>query len=112
MCWINTVHKSHRPRQNRFIAAKATKFLRKFPRCLVSASRLFLQALEANRLEINRHPRVEEPRRNRLIMQHLLQRVRYTLRSERSAAGEQMMQNRAEGIHITDRSHLAALRRG
>ncbi len=85
---------------NRFIAQETAEVFRQRLRRLVAAGRLFLQAFLAEGFEVGPHAGIEQARRDRLLVHHLLQRVGERLAHERRAAREQVIENCAERIDV------------
>jgi hypothetical protein len=70
----------------------AIQFLGHLMRALVTPLRFLLEALEANRLQITRHARVEQTRRDRLLLEHLLKDPFEAVGLKRRAARDQMIE--------------------
>jgi len=97
---------------DRLLAAKTPKFVSQGLSAGVAFGWLFFQALEANRLQIARHARVEEPWRQRLAVRYQIQRLRDRLGLERRPSGKQLIQNRAQGINVGRRADFFGFARG
>ena len=69
-------------RQNRLAIQESTKIVGQFGSRSIAPVRLLSETLQANRLKIARHLRIQQPWRNGFCMQHLIQR--YTNESPRN----------------------------
>ena len=96
-------------RVNRLVLEKASEIIGELLRGLITARWLLLQALEANRFEVARQAWSEQVRRERIVVRDLMQHIRQRLALERRTAGEQMIENRTERIHIAAPADRAAL---
>ena len=80
------------------------------PRVGVPPPRIFVQALQADRLQVARHLRVQPRGRHRLLGDHLPLRLRGRLSPERRPPGEHLVEDGAERVDVRggpDRSRLA-----
>ena len=75
---------------------------------LVALVWFLLQALEADRLQVVINLCVGEPRRHRIILNHLPDRVERRVALEWRPAREQLVQDRAEAIDVRGRADVAA----
>ena len=71
--------------------------------------RVFLQAFEADRLQVMRDARLELSRRDRLLLDDLADRVDRIARPERRTADQQLVQDGAERVDVGRRADLAVL---
>ena len=62
----------------------------------VALPRVLLQALEADRFQVARDGGIQLPRRHRVVMEHLEERIERVIRLERRPAGEQAIQHGTE----------------
>src|SRR5262245_5907640 len=66
----------------------------------VAALGIFLQALEADRLQIARHLGLKTPYRHRFLFEHLVERLERGGSAERRTAGQQLIEDGAEGVDV------------
>jgi hypothetical protein len=116
----------HRSGADRFAGQKRPRSSLSSGRRRVAARRLLGEALEAQRLEIARDVAVQQARGRRIDLPDLSDGVDGAVGPERRAAGEQLVQDRAQpvdvaarvglasgglfGRHVAGRSHRAAAR--
>ena len=101
-------HRSCRPGLRGFVPEKSLQVRGQFARAAVTLARRLPQALQAHRRQVHRHRRIQQPRRQRLLLQHLRQRLRRARPDKRRPAREQMEQQRPQPIHIRRRAHRPA----
>ena len=74
--------------------------------------RFLLQALEADRLQVGGHLRLQAARRHRLEVSHLLDRVQDRRADERRAAGDHLVEDDAERVHVGERADVLGVAAG
>ena len=89
-----------RPGQDRLAVQEAAQVVGQGSRGCVAVGRLLLQALQADRLQVARHLGLEPPRRHRLIRAHLFQSVEQRRPLEGRPAGQQLVEDRAQGVDV------------
>ena len=99
-------------RADRFVAEEPAQLVRQFGGGLKTLGRFFLQALQADRLQIDRDARIEQLRRDRIRALHLRQDLMERLCLERRPAREHLIENRAERIHVARRAERAGFAGG
>jgi hypothetical protein len=86
--------------------------LRQLLRTGIALDRLFLQAAVADRLQVGRRPRLQLAHRGRLLAHHLQDRVQGRGRLEGRPAGQALVQDGAQGVHVGRRAHALAVPAG
>ncbi len=105
-------HAAHRPGPDRLPALEAPQILRQCRRRRITLAWLFLEALQANRLQVARRLGLQPAHRDRILGQHLRQCVEYVRRLERRTPGQAFVEDRAESINVRCRTDLFALAAG
>jgi hypothetical protein len=100
-------HDSNRPRLDRRLVQVPIQFGSQLGGARVTRTRFLLQALQADRLQVAGHIRIEQTGRSRFVLEHLHQRVERCFGAEGRPAGEQFVEDRAEGIDVACRTDLA-----
>ena len=95
---------SHRPSRDRFPCAEAAEVCAERLGTGVSSGRVFLKALQGDRLEVDRQPRLEPGGGRRVGRAYLLKRVEDRRRAERRPAGQQFVQDRPERVNVSGRA--------
>ena len=85
----STLETADRPGQDRLTAEEASQIVRQVPRREVAAARVFLQALEADRLQVAGHEAIERTGTRRLMLEDLLQEHPHAA-AKRQLAGQQL----------------------
>src|SRR5262249_8658188 len=68
--------------------------------------RVLFQTPQGDRFEVAIDLRVEPPRRGGLLVEHLLERVHQAGRLERGPAGEALVEDRPQRVHVARRAHV------
>ncbi|MBI4324265.1 MAG: hypothetical protein HY674_03285 [Chloroflexi bacterium] len=92
--------RAERPRLDRLTGLKAREFVGQRLRRGIAALAFFLQAPQADRFQVAQHAGIEQARRQRLGVQHEVQRLGQGLGLERRAARQQVIERRAQRIHV------------
>src|SRR5438105_2827793 len=95
--------------QNRLAIEESAQVVRESRGIGVALARLLLQALQADRLEVAGDLGLKPSRRNGLQSPHHLQRLDQGRPLERRAAGEELVEDRAERVQVRQRADLAGL---
>src|SRR5262249_52243191 len=91
-----TLPRGYRPRENRIAVDKPAQVVRKRAGCGEPPCGLFLQAFQANRLEIMRNAWLELARRYRLLFAELTDGVERIPGLEGRPADKQLVEDRAQ----------------
>lgn len=75
----------------------------------VTAVGFFLQTLQSNRFQIPGYDGVQQARRGGFAVDHLLDRRHHRVGSERRAAGQAFVEDRAQRIHVASGTVQAPL---
>ncbi len=94
------LHPAHRPSEDRLARPKASQILGQRLGAGIAAGRHFLEAFEADGLDVLRHPRVQQPGRDRFLGHHLHYSVERRCRLERRPAGQAFIQDCPQGINV------------
>src|SRR5262249_10292129 len=95
--------------QDRLPRLKAAQILRQLGRARVALARLFLQTFQADCLQIAANLRVEQARRGGLGVDDLQHTVQPRGGPERRPAGEQLVEDRSERVHVRRLADLLVL---
>jgi hypothetical protein len=99
------LQRAHPAGADRLARQEAPQVVGQFAGTGVAALRLLGQALQADRLQVARHARLERPRRHRLARLDLLQRLQQGGRLERRPAGQALVEDGAQGVDVGGRPH-------
>src|SRR5581483_11195652 len=88
------------PRLDRLPLEIAAQIVRQGLGTGIALLRLLFQALKADGLQVTWHALLQAPRRQRLLLLHLLERVQHAFAAERSPAGDALVQDRSQSIDI------------
>ena len=86
--------------QDRLTALEAPQVLGQLERRRVALVRLFLEALQTDRLDLARHARLDLRRRNRIGVLDVRQRFERRRGAERRPAGQELVEDRAERVDV------------
>ncbi len=86
--------------QDRFTGEKSLKILGQRQGGRIALAAIFLQTLQADRLQITRHARLQLARRNRFLLANQVERVQRRRAAERRTAGDHLVQNGAERVNV------------
>ena len=100
------------PRPDRLVGQEPPQVLRQGGRGRVAPGRLLVEALQADRLEVARQLRHQPRRRHRLAPLDLLQGLQRRGGPERRPAGQQLVEDRPQGVDVRRRARLPGLTAG
>ena len=92
------------PRPDRLAGPEPPQVLGQGVGAGVAPRRLLLQAFQADRLQVARQPRLQPRRRDRLGRLDLLERLQRRRRPERRPAGQQLVEDRPQGVDVGRRA--------
>ncbi len=98
-----------RPRPRRLAALPAVQVVCKLGRRAVALARVLLKALEAKRLQVAVHLRIQGSRRLRVLVHHLRERVERRLGLKRRPVGQELVKHRAQAVDVGERRDFAPL---
>ena len=101
-----------RPRDDRLAGEEPAQVLGQRGGRVVALRRLLLQALQRDRLEVARQAGDQPRRRHRLGVLDLLERLQGGRAPERRAAGQQLVEDRPQGVDVGERPDLLGLALG
>jgi hypothetical protein len=97
---------SHRPRLDRPMVQEAPQVVGQVEGAGVALARLLLQTLQADRLQVARHRRLQLSRRDRLASDDLLHRFQRTRPLERRPARQAFVEDRPQRVNVGCRADL------
>jgi hypothetical protein len=100
---VRSLQLPHGPGLDRLTVQETAQVVGQFSGALVAFGGLLVQALQAHRLQVGRQLRVEPARRHRLVANDLEQGVVDGGGLEGRAAGQALVQDRSQSVHVGQR---------
>src|SRR5262245_2560010 len=88
----------HGPRPDRLVLEEALEILGQLERSRISLARLLAKTLQADRLEVTGHARLERGHGDRLVVEHAEHRLEGRPADERRPSRQELIEHGPEGV--------------